>query len=290
VARKKGSIWLYGCGLGCAIVGIAVAAMLGAGMLYFKRIGTGFDKAISARRELDQRHGTPEAFVPWPDGSIPADRLERFLRVRQSLGPSREALTSAFARLPITPEQSAEFKNAHGLAKVLKALTVGKDAMGLAPAIAQFFGARDQGLLDSEMGMGEYTYLYTVAYHAWLGHPSDDGPGGEWSEKGEQTHGNGMRSPRTDLRVRDELTQMLRNQQRALSEGGDPAWRAALAAEIAALEKPGGHDLWKDGVPPPTAASLEPYRAKLESTYSAATNPFELARTSRRGRFSFEAD
>jgi hypothetical protein len=257
-------------------------------MLYFKRIGSGFDQAIAARKELEQRHGVPETFVPWPDGTIPSDRIERFLRVREAMGPSREALGSVFAKLPINPEKQAELKNARGIEKMVKGLMVGRDAMELAPAIAHFFGERDQALLDADMGMGEYTYLYTVSYHAWLGHPTDDSPGGEWADRGDRRHG--MRSPRTEWRVRDELLQMLKNQQGALTETADPAWRSTLSAEVAALEKNDDHDLWKGGVPAPTAASLEPYRAKLESTYSATTNPFELSRTSRRGRFSFEAD
>lgn len=289
---KKRSLWLYGCGLGCAVLGLAAAGILGAGMLFVNRITTGFSEAVAAREQLEQRHGAPESFVPWPDGSIPADRLERFARVRETMSPAREAIAATFSRLPITPERSEELKQAQGFSRFVKAFSIGREALGLAPNLAQFFGSRDQALLGAEMGMGEYTYLYSVAYHAWLGHPAQDGPGEEWTEPGHEDRRGRVRmnGPGSQWRVRDELLQMLKNQQAALAADAPAAWREAVAAEIAAMEEDEDRLAWQEGVPAPTAAALEPFRARLEATYSRTTNPFELSRTTRRGRFSYGAD
>jgi hypothetical protein len=211
--------------------------------------------------------------------------------------PAREAIATTFSRLPITPEKTEELKQAHGFTKFIKALSIGREAMGLAPNLAQFFGARDQALLDAEMGMGEYTYLYSVAYHVWLGHSAQDGPGEEWTgpededHRGERRRGRvRMGGPGAQWRVHDELLQMLKNQQAALAADAPAAWRDALAAEIAAMEKDEDRLAWQEGVPAPTAAALEPFRARLEASYSRTTNPFELSRTTRRGRFSYGAD
>ena len=49
-----------------------------------------------------------------------------------------------------------------------------------------------------------------------------------------------------------------------------------LAAEITAMESDRFRIPWRDGVPEPIAASLEPYRRQLESSYSAMCNPLEI--------------
>ena len=49
--------------------------------------------------------------------------------------------------------------------------------VGMAQDIGHLFEARNQALLDKGMGIGEYTYIYILAYYSWLGHSPDDGPG-----------------------------------------------------------------------------------------------------------------
>lgn len=288
---KKRSLWLYGCGLGCAVVGLVVAGLMGAGMLFFNRISTGFNQAVAAREQLDKQYGAPESFVPWPDGSIPAQRLEVFARVRETMAPAREAMADTFSRLPMNPDKVRELEQARGLEKLLKAMSVGKTAMELAPNLGQFFSARDEALLNAGMGMGEYSYLYSVVFHAWLGHPPGDGPGEEWTGEGARHRGKvRMHGPGTAWRVHDETLQMLRNQQAALGADAPAAWREALAKELAAMEKDDARLAWQEGVPASMSTALEPFRARLEASYNRTTNPFELSRTTRRGRFSYGAD
>ena len=45
---------------------------------------------------------------------------------------------------------------------------------------------------------------------------------------------------------------------------------------LKALEANPARIPWEDGLPEEFAVGLEPYRERLEATYSPATNPFEL--------------
>jgi hypothetical protein len=55
------------------------------------------------------------------------------------------------------------------------------------------------------------------------------------------------------------------------------AWRQTLATEIRALERDPYRLPWQNGLPPTLAESLEPYRSRLEASYSALANHLELA-------------
>ena len=79
----------------------------------------------------------------------------------------------------------------------------------------------------------------------------------------------------------------MRNQLEAAAaadpEGADGAWPRALAAVVEAMEEDRRRPPWPEGPPPTLAASLEPYRERLEATYNPTTNAFELLRVVRRG-------
>ncbi len=147
-------------------------------------------------------------------------------------------------------------------------------------------------MLEARMGMGEYSYVYVLAYNVWLGHPMAEGPGSGLSRRA------GEDSPRvimgtedqTISRIRGNILDMLRHQRESLSPESPEAWRVALGAEIAALEEDDSRVPWQDGVPEATAGSLEPYRDRFEGTYSPMTNAFELARNRKRGRWSYTSD
>ena len=88
-------------------------------------------------------------------------------------------------------------------------------------------------------------------------------------------------------RIRRDLIAMLNNQLAALPpEAADPAlesWRQELAAEIAALDEDPQRGIWPDGLPAAIQVSLEPYRERLEASYSPILNVLELSRNRRQG-------
>ena len=72
---------------------------------------------------------------------------------------------------------------------------------------------------------------------------------------------------------------MLHNQLAALTadESVDPNWSESLRTEILLMESDGLRLPWQDGLPPQTAASLEPYYEELAASYSTMVHPVELA-------------
>jgi hypothetical protein len=147
---------------------------------------------------------------------------------------------------------------------------------------------RNQALLDNEMGMGEYYYIYAIAYFSWLGKLPEDGPDFEVMEEGGGSRLGEMdieeiREERRDSmlrRLHRTLLPMLQNQlaKLAAAEPSDTPseWRDLLEAEIKAMEEDRFRLPWEDGLPDVIKASLEPYRDRLEQSYNAMTNPFEL--------------
>ncbi len=137
------------------------------------------------------------------------------------------------------------------------------------------------------VGLGECTDICGLAYYAWLGHSPAEGPesaGGEDEAEFGPRMGNASSG-----RIRGDLLQMLRNQLAALPDDADEAWRETLAGEIEAVEADSRRLPWQDGLPAQVAASFEPYRDALETSYSPVTNAFELGRNRKRG-LSFTAD
>jgi hypothetical protein len=162
-------------------------------------------------------------------------------------------------------------------------------ARQLIPQAIGFVAARGEALLEAGMGSGEYLYIYSVAYYSWLRKSPADGPAfplvGDDGDGG-QGHRGGrdefdVREGRREVvlrRLNERLLPMLRRQLAAV-DAGPPAregWREALAAEVSALESDPFRIPWRDGVPEPLATSLEPFRRRLESSYSALCNPLEV--------------
>jgi hypothetical protein len=285
-ARSK---WLLGCGIGCGVVLLVVILGIVGSAVFVKRTFSGFEEAIATRETLDERFGETRSFTPSVDGGFAPERMEAFLRVRDASQPSRERIAERFASFMITPEEAREMDEKPLGEKLGFAWDITKSAMGLAPELGAFLEVRNQAMLDADMGLGEYTYIYAIAYYAWLEHSPRDGP--EDARPDEETIGSAASGNTSLPRVRDDLRVMLRNQLEALeAQGGEGDWHLALRDEVAALETDSWRMPWQDGVPPAIAASLEPYRDRLEATYAPATNGFELGRGERDGRFTIRAD
>ena len=268
MAKKKTPGWLIGCGLGCGILVLLGVIGTSVGGLWVFRLFDTFDGAIATRGELEERFGTPEAFVPPSDGAIRADRMETFLAVRESLQPYCDRFQGTFGAF-----QRMEEIDERGEPSMREALGVVRSALGIAPLLGRFSAARNQELLDAGMGMGEYTYIYVLAYRSWLDKPAED-------------EGGPLTSRRLSGRVRNALAEMLRRQRERLAEEqteGHQELIDMLEAEIAALEEDRDRVPWQDGLPEHLEAALAPHRERLESLYCPAAQDFELARNRRRG-------
>jgi hypothetical protein len=113
------------------------------------------------------------------------------------------------------------------------------------------------------MGLGEFTYIFAVAYRdRLLDKPESDrllGP-----------------TP-ANRRVRKALLSMLENQLAILqSENSEEADILTLETEVAAMQADDRRIPWQNAVPPAITEALAPYRAELDELYCPAMAPLEL--------------
>lgn len=275
---SKTSPWVWGCGLGC--VGLVVISLLLGGGVYwfFSDTVSGFEEAVNLRVELESEYGKPESFIPEPDGAIPPDRMEVFLRVRELTQERRQEIVSSFEELPMTEEEGRELEQKSGLEFARSLLGIIGSGVGLGGRIGRFMEARNRALLESQMGLGEYTYIYALAYYSWLKHSPQEGPHSRSRVK--------IDVPKIGRDLHRRLVQILQNQLEVIGSQADPA----LARELEKLRDDRSVIPYAEGLPPKIENSLKPYRERLESTYNPITNQFELSLNTRTGRFSFQSD
>ena len=280
------SKWLTGCGIGCGVV-ILLLVFAGVGGYFFvKNIVNGFEETEAIADDLTERYGEIKDFCPDPGGAIKTERLEAFLSVRNSMEPVKEKLENSINILS-DEERESQFKEEPSP----DVLTKIKTGFGIIPLIAEFYSRRNQALLDAEMGLGEYYFIYVVSYYSWLCKSPGDGLEYHLVDETEEERGvywRRRRSENLDDRQDDVLKQlhrqilpMLKNQEAKLtridvSPIRDP-WQETLAAEIKAMEADRFRLLWQDGLPDVLEASLKAFRGRLDASYSKMLNALEMA-------------
>lgn len=277
--------WLLGVGIGCGAIVVIIALLFVGGYIFVKNIAQGFKESESKMNELAAKFGRIEEFCPDPSGTIGLDRLEAFLKVRDTAAPSRERLETSFGEL----------------AKHQKSFAAIKRGLGVIPQVADYLRARNEALLDAGMGMGEYYFLYIVAYESYLKKPIDDGPGFRFPEEGgfrtdwDKEDTTEMQKDFALRRIHRAVLPMLRNQLakleaeaaargRKADESGREAgkgamfrWREALVSEVKTMEADPHRLPWADGLPEVLESSLKPFRDRFDASYSPMTNIFEIS-------------
>jgi len=265
---------LAGCGIGCLLVIIMAVGVSFMGYRWVEDTTEAVEEAGRIERELEETYGPARAFVPAPGPGVPSDRMEVFLAVRDALTGTRDELSATVTGLA----------GSDGVPGVGNGFRAARAGISLGPRVLEFANTRNRALLEAGMGVGEYTWIYWFTYFAWLGHPADDSSLHEMVEShnsdgsGVQIYiDGGMEPERITWRLRRDITAMLRNLQSELES--DPAQAELLAAvttEMAELDADPGRVPWQSDLPEAFAVGLEPYRERLEATYSKAANPFEL--------------
>lgn len=294
--------WLVGCGIGCGLM-VALGLGLGAAGYYgVRHVAKRAETLEAASDSLATKYGPPEAWAPPLDGGLDPARIEAFLEARRLMAPERERTANNLAVLDGSKGSSVPAKIAAGVDFV--------------PRLLGFIEERDRALLQVDMGPGEYMYIYSVAYFGLLAKDPGDGPGfhlardgaedrghswsfGKQGESGDgrvEIGGSGGSGDSGDEAKREEVRQQrvadirellnrvqrenLRRQLAAVDASGDgiarASWRQALAAELAAMEADPARLAWEQGLPEPTRAALEPFRARLEAGYDGMTGVLEL--------------
>ena len=251
-----------GCGV-LMVIAIALPFVLGVMMM------GPFKRAVDDRHAIEEQFGPQEAYVPPASGVPSADRIEVFLTIRRGFTEPCADLTHAEKQM----QRMETFDDQDDIdrTEAMKAVfSLTKSMMGVGPVLGHFYEIRNQSLLDAGMGLGEFTYIFAVAYNDRL----LDEP------EGDQLFG----PTATNRRVRKALLSMLQSQLETLqSGGGGEAGIEILEAEITAMQEDSRRIPWQDGIPPAINEALAPYRSELDELYCPALAPLELMINERHG-------
>lgn len=254
--------WLLGCGVGCGAALLAALVLLGIGAVSVTRMMRDIDRAVATRIEVEGRFDAPENYTPAADGEVAPERLERFLQVRRALSPLCARFDDVTGRI----EELDGREEPPAMGEILGVLG---GALGFPRLMADYIGVRNQALLDAEMGLGEYTYLYVLAYAS--------GPAAD--ERDERRRERALSG-----RTREAILGMLERQSDSPSpERAGSEWLDSLQAEIRALRADDQRRPWAEGLPEPIASSLQPAREELEQLSCPLASEFALGRTQRQG-------
>jgi hypothetical protein len=250
-----------GVGIGCGILTLIPILIV---VVVSVRTALPLREANRDLLELESRYGSPASFTPPASGEIPAERMESFLSVRDALeGPcgTFQELLAPMARMDNLPEgqdaTAGEVTHAtRGIADVATRIT---------PLIGEFLRSRNRALLNARMGLGEYTYIYALAYRDQLLSPA--------------LHAEIFSSEGAlDPEALDALRSMLVQQ----SDAHGARVPLELPAEIAAMKQDPTRLPWAGGAPAAVTDSIAPYRVRLESRFCGSLAGIELDRKSRR--------
>jgi hypothetical protein len=262
--RSRG--WLKGCAIGCGV--LALVPILGL-LIVSVRTCVPLRSASRAQARLEALFGPPESFVPPPDGVVPAARIQAFLVVRRSLAEvcqHAEAMQQQMQR--VEKLDGADSPSGREVAGTTKGL--GEVAAGIAPLIAELFEQRNHALLEAGMGLGEYSYIFALAYREQL--------------LGESIRevlfcADGPVAPEVLAALRAMLSHQL---EASTSEERNEGEHRSLEREIRAMEADPQRLPWQDGLPDAIEVSLAPHRALLDAAYCGSTAQMDMDRHSRR--------
>ncbi len=283
--EKSTKNWFIGCGIGCGVLVVILLILLVLGFFFVKDIVYKFEETGELTNSLKDLYGEIEDYTPPADGRISYESMEDFLYVRESMATAREKLDHSISILDTVRKQ----EGGEEVRRPGRGLRTVKAAIGLIPGIGDFYTQRSQALLEVEMGLGEYMYIYILSYYSMLEKPPGDGPGfqlvqndKEWNfDDWDREDNLEERNVKMTEKINLLILSMLKNQRPQLdSPATTPAedeWRGAFLAEIQALENEVLRIPWQDGLPFVIEASFRPFLTRLENTYSPQTNILELA-------------
>ena len=202
-------------------------------------------------------------------GEIPAERMELFLELRAVLvtvceeyGGVREGFDSVASLDSMSAPKAQDVGDTVSL--------LGGAALSITPFLARFFEARNAALLDANMSMEEYAYIYAVSYHDHLLSP----------ETRNEIFSDGQAlSPETSQMLKECMARQLEALRLVDVEG---AQGQAVEMELQRMDTDPSWLVWQDGLPASIGASLTPYRERLDHLFCGAAAGLEMERSARR--------
>ncbi len=279
-----GSKTKKGLGIGCGAVLVLFMALLG-GTVYFT---TQMNREYKVVKELEEQlvaaHGPGNQLPAGHVGLPTPERMAVFLAVHQSTAEWRVKLETSFAEVLQRESESGD----SGFGRLLQVLKASRD---LAPVFSGFWTARNSALLESEMGIAEYKYLYCLFFYGDLGlDPSDGardagsflagmGAGGAMENTDDTIEAETERRLWIREQVNDLMLPLMQQAARAAAAADDPvvlAWAEDLQAEVRLMQDDQLRVPFAGAAPTVLAEVIAPFRNRLEASYSVTVNPVEL--------------
>lgn len=251
---------------------LAVAVLFAAG-IYF--LITTVNDSKRLEQTLIDRYGPAVTYSPPMDGILTPERIQKFIRVRKavqsSCANSQSVLNSILSLDAMETDQETPAAE-----KLSSGLNSFKGIFGAAPRLLEFMDARNTALLEQEMGLGEYMYLYLATY------------GPQLAQEPESLYA-GMEEAYVSRRTRLEYAEILTRQRATLETAGPSVSNEQLAtqvtAQLEALNDTADSTPWPNDLTGPVNASLAPFREQLTSLYCSGIVQTELKQKNR--HFSF---
>ena len=268
-----GKKWLIGCGVGCGVtILLNIIVILGAGFFFTRPM----NKAVNSQKKLAELHGEPGDFVPAVDG-LTTRRLEAFLAVRRNLMPSCQEFKDiaggfeAMNELDKGGDEPSTKEIFTSLGKVMGSVK------GLVTEMGEIMEIRNEALVEQEMGMGEYTWIYVLAYNSWLGYEPNTGI--------EDSDGGNFNNREKDL-----IGDLMIAHADALAEKGRTDEAEVWRKEADKLEwSDSGVPFADTNLPLEISKALEAFRGRFEEVYCPPMSEFDLGQIKKKG-MSFHSD
>jgi hypothetical protein len=253
-----------------------------------------FQDTETSTELVEARFGDARDFCPRADGKIEADRIEAFLAVRDSISGIGTELEKTL-RIIAGEIEKAENKEIKPFKMVMKIVGKGFKAI---PLMVEFYRVRNYALLDANMGLGEYYYIYVLAYYSYLGKLPEDGPdfqlvgenkdgknswhfdGSNEDMDGYQEKVKSKRRIRVLKKINRLFLSMLNSQLEELEQNSslrqNRILKKKIKNEIQTLEEDQERIPWHDGLPEVIGSSLKPFQVRLKKSYNEMINAVEL--------------
>jgi hypothetical protein len=250
---------------------LVVVALLFVSVSGFYFLTAGIRDAKRIEQTLIDRFDWANKHTPAINGSIAPERIEKFIRVRQSVQTNctdYQAILNSLIKLE-NMEANEDSTASEAASTGMESL---KSVFSAGPTMLAFSEARNQALLDEEMGIGEYMYIYLSAYAEQLATEST-------------SPYSAMEEAYPSSRTRKEFTQILNNQLAALQASGQTSsitdLENSLQQEIEALETAAQPSAWPARPVEPARESLAPYQQQLSDLYCSGIVSIELLQKNR---------
>ena len=269
-----GRNWLIGCGVGCGVaVLLSILITVGGGILMTRP----FNRAVTTQRELTESLGERSDYLP-PLAGLEKAQLKHFHAVRLELEPlcaKFEEVAEKFQAMDGVGgdgEDPSAGEVLHAVGGVMGAV------MGMAGNIGRHTELRNRALLEQDMSLGEYVWIYVLVYNSWL----EYAPNSDFESDGEDES-----FTRKERRL---IRDLLDNHVQSLTEAGRTQEAAVWQRESdMVMDSVHGVPFEESGLPPEMAERLEPFRERFDALYCAEAASFEFAVIRKKG-LSFHSE